>query len=144
MGVLDRLAAQLTDDTRFRLADAASEVQLDRQEARQALITYLRAAASGPTGLVVTGEPDVGKSALSLCAASQLAEAGTPVTILSLRELPATVLELEALLGASLTDVLGATATGAGRLLLVDGAKAALEGRGRFSLRWHPRRCVQA
>jgi Mrp family chromosome partitioning ATPase len=122
-------------------------VQLDRQEARQALITYLRPAASGPTGLVghvVTGEPDVGKSALSLCAASQLAEAGTPVTILSLRELPATVLELEALLGASLTDVLGATATGAGRLLLVDGAEAALEGRGRFSLRWHPRRCVQA
>ena len=51
---------------------------------------------------------------------------------LSLRDLPATVLELEGLLGAPLADVLGATATGDGRLLLIDGAEAALEGRERL------------
>jgi hypothetical protein len=130
-GVLDRLAAQLADDTRTVLADPTTEVRLDRQEAEQALAADMRAAATGPAALVVTGEPDVGKSALSLRAANELAETGTPVTRLSLRDMPATVLELEGLTGAPLADVLAATATGTGdgRLLLIDGAEAALEGR---------------
>ena len=126
---MDRLAAQLADDTRAVLADDSSELRLERHEARQALLTDMRAAATGPAGLVITGEPDVGKSALSLRAASQLSETGTPVITLSLRDLPVTVMELEGLLGAPLADVLGGTATGDGRLLLIDGAEAALEGR---------------
>jgi hypothetical protein len=129
-GVLDRLAAQLADDTRTVLADPTTEVRLDRREAEQALAAEMRTAAAGPAALVVTGEPDVGKSALSLRAANQLAGTGTPVVKLSLRDLPATVPDLEGLLGAPLGDVLAATATGDGRLLLVDGAEAALEGRG--------------
>jgi hypothetical protein len=131
-GVFDRLATQLTDDTSSVLTDHSSEVHLERQEARQGLATDMRAAATGPTALVVTGEPDVGKSALSLSAAAELAETGTPVTRLSLPDLPATVLDLEGLLGAPLADVLAATATGEGRLLLIDGAEAALEGRGQL------------
>ena len=130
--VLDRLAAQLADGTRAVLANGSSELRLERHEARQALLTDMRAAATGPAGLVITGEPDVGKSALSLRAASQLSETGTPVVRLNLRDLPATVLELEGLLGAPLADVLGGTATGDGRLLLIDGAEAALEGRGKL------------
>ncbi len=106
---LDRLAAQLADDTRAVLADDSSELRLERHEARQALLTDMRAAATGPAGLVITGEPDVGKSALSLRAASQLSETGTPVITLSLRDLPVTVMELEGLLGAPLADVLGGT-----------------------------------
>lgn len=130
--VLDRLAAQLADDTRSVLADDASELRLDRHEARQTLLTDMRAAATGPAGLVITGEPDVGKSALSVDAASQLSQTGTPVVRLSLRDLPATVLELEGLLGAPLADVQAGTAVGDGRLLLIDGAEAVLEGRERL------------
>ena len=130
--VLDRLAAQLADGTRAVLADDLSELRLQRHEARQALLTDMRTAATGPAGLVVTGEPDVGKSALSLRAATQLSETGTPVIMLSLRDLPATVLELEDQLGAPLAGVLGGTAVGDGRLLLIDGAEAAMEGRERL------------
>lgn len=130
--VLDRLAAQLADDTRAVLADGASELLLDRHEACRALVTEMQAVATGPAGLVITGEPDVGKSALSLRAAILLSEAGIPVVRLSLRDLPATVLELEGQLGAPLADVLAGTAVGAGRLLLIDGAEAALEGRERL------------
>jgi hypothetical protein len=128
--VLDQLATQLADDTRAILADQSSELRLDRRDARQALIADMRAAVTRPGALVVTGEPDVGKSALSLGAANELAEAGTPVIRLSLPDLLASVVELEGLLGASLGEVLGATAIGEGRLLLIDGAEAALEGRG--------------
>lgn len=78
---------------------------------------------------MVSGEPDVGKSALTVLTARDLEQAGTPVTVLSLRDLPATTLELEALLGAPLTDVLVGTATGEARLLVADGAEAAMEGR---------------
>jgi hypothetical protein len=130
--VLDRLAAQLADGTPGVLADDSAELRLERREAAQALVTGMRAAATGPAGLVVTGEPDVGKSALSLQVAARLPETGTPVITLSLRDLPATVLELEGQLGAPLADVLGGSATGDGRLLLIDGAEAAMEGRDRL------------
>jgi hypothetical protein len=127
--VLDRLAAQLAASNRFMLDDGSSELRLERQEARQAMLLGLRAAAAAPAGLVITGEPDTGKSALALSAADDLAEAGTPVSRLNLRDLPATLVELEGLLDAPLADVLAGTATGDGRLLLIDGAEAALEGR---------------
>lgn len=130
--ILDGLAGRLRDRTHFRLADSSAELSLDREAARQALVTEMTEASTAPAALVVIGEPDVGKSALTLRAADQLAEAGVPVTTLSLRDLPATTVELETLLGGPLTDVLGATATGTGRLLVVDGAEAALEGRGQL------------
>jgi hypothetical protein len=127
--ILDGLAERLGDHTRFRLADASAELALDRQDAQRALVTRMRQAGSAPAALVVLGEPEVGKSALSLRAASQLIEDGAPVTSLSLGDLPATALELEERFGGPLTGVLGATATGTARLLLVDGAETVLEGR---------------
>ncbi len=129
---LDRLAAQLADGTPAVLADDSSELRLERHEAAHELVTAMRAAATGPAGLVVTGEPDVGKSVLALQSAAQLSEMGTPVITLSLRDLPATVLELEGRLGAPLADVLGGSATGDGRMLLIDEAEAAMEGRDRL------------
>jgi KaiC/GvpD/RAD55 family RecA-like ATPase len=59
------------------------------------------------SALVVTGEPDVGKSALTLRAAEQLGSEGMAVTSLSLRDLPALVLEIEQLLGMSVPQLLG-------------------------------------
>jgi hypothetical protein len=130
--VLDGLAQRLRDRTRGRLGDATAQLSLDRGAERKALADRMTQAGSGPAALVVQGEPDVGKSALTLAAAASLADAGSPVTVLSLRDLPRSTLELEAVLGAPLTEVLAATATGQVRLLVIDGAEAALEGRGQL------------
>jgi hypothetical protein len=64
-----------------------------------------------------------------LRAARRLAESGIPVTVLSLRDLPETTIELEAHFGAPLAEIFAATATGEARLLVADGGEVALEGR---------------
>jgi hypothetical protein len=128
--LLDGLAARLHDRTSFRLVDPTGDLEVERAETREALVAEMTTAATGAGGLVVLGEPDVGKSALTIRAAEQMADAGVVVTILSLRDLPSTTVELEILLGGRLTDVLGGAATGSGRLLVIDGAESALEGRG--------------
>jgi hypothetical protein len=128
--VLDRLASRLRDRTRFELTDPTSHLELQRTGARQALATEMTAAASVTTTLLVHGEPDVGKSALTLRAAENMESGGAVVTVLSLRDLPGTTGQLDALLGGDVAAVLAATATGPGRLLVIDGAEAVLEGRG--------------
>ena len=128
--VLDSLAGRLRDRTGDTLAEDSVRVRLDRRAERQSLSASMVEAGRVPAAVVVSGEPDVGKSALALLTAGQLADEGTPVTVLSLRDLPSTMLELEAVLGAPLTDVLAGMATGNARLLVVDGGEAALEGRG--------------
>jgi KaiC/GvpD/RAD55 family RecA-like ATPase len=87
-------------------------------------------AGTGATSLVVTGEPDVGKTSLTLRVAEHLQwEQDAAVTTLSLRDLPARVVDVEQRLGASIPDVLAATAVQHVRLVVVDGAEAVLEGR---------------
>jgi hypothetical protein len=86
-------------------------------------------AVNSAGALVVTGEPGVGKSALTLRAVEQLAADGAVVTALNMRDLPTTPSELEALLGAPLPDVLVGGPTDGIRLLVLDGAEVALEGR---------------
>jgi hypothetical protein len=128
--ILDGLSERLRDRTGFLLTDLQTHLELERADARKALATKMEAAATDPAALVVLGEPDVGKSALTLRAAEQLEAAGAAVTTLSLRDLPGTTLELEVLLGGRLTDVLGSTAVDRVRLLVIDGAESVLEGRG--------------
>lgn len=129
--IFDGLAERLHDRTGYRLADPTASLQLDRGETRGALVAEMRATANHPGALIIVGEPYVGKSALTLRAAEQMASAGVVVTALSLHDLPATSLELENQLGGRLADVLAATATGSsGRLLVIDGAESVLQGRG--------------
>jgi hypothetical protein len=130
--ILDGMAGRLRDRTRFRLADASAQVSLERRAERESLSDQMSKASRDPAALVVHGEPDVGKSVLAMLAASELADSGMLVTMLSLRDLPETTLELEGLLGAPAGDVLAGTATGEARLLVIDGAEAALEGRGQL------------
>ena len=127
--ILQSLAEHLRTRTGFRLIGAAAELELERADARNALQEAMEIAASSGAALLVAGEPDVGKSALTLRAADQMAAEGVAVTSLSLRDLPPRTVELEKLLGAPLGDVLGAAASGVGRLLVIDGAEAVLEGR---------------
>lgn len=126
--LLDRLDQRLREWTRTDLRDADTALELDRAPARTALVTDMATAGSAGA-LVVTGEPDVGKSALTLRAAEQLAAEGARVTAISMRDLPTTPLEFEARLGAPLGDVLAGVATEGNRLLVLDGAEVALEGR---------------
>lgn len=101
---------------------------IDRQAERDNLAARTIDAAKSGRPLVVTGQPDVGKSTLALACADILASKGNEVVVVNLRDLPASVAEAEALLGASLTDVIGSIGVSPVRVLLVDGAEAALEG----------------
>jgi hypothetical protein len=130
--ILDGLAGRLRDRTGDRLVETSVQVRLDRDAESKRLSARMVEACREPASLIVSGEPDVGKSALTLATAAQMAGGGTPVTVLSLRDVPETMLDLEALLGAPLAEILAATATGEARLLVVDGAEAALEGRGQL------------
>lgn len=127
--LLDGLASRLHDRTGFRLSDQRIELEIARATTREALAEDMTAVAEDSGTLVIFGEPDVGKSALSLRAAGQLAEAGVAVTSLNLRDLPPTTFELEQGLGGRLVEILASTAVGSGRLLVVDGAESVLEGR---------------
>lgn len=132
--ILDRLEARLRDHTRSRLYDPDRDVslQLKRANEREALTTAMRTTGASAGALVVEGDPDVGKSVLTLRGADQVREAGGAVTSLSLRDLPEATLELEQYLGGALGDVLAGASTGSPRLLVVDGAETVLQGRGRL------------
>ncbi|WP_181801256.1 hypothetical protein [Streptomyces shenzhenensis] len=126
---LDALSETAENLVGFRLTGADEDLELERTEAGNALAVEMSTAASQTTALVVTGEPDAGKSALALRTARRLRADGVAVMVLNLREIPARLAEFEALLGARITSVLGASAVGTGRLLVVDGAESVLEGR---------------
>ncbi|MET9608380.1 hypothetical protein ABZZ17_25555 [Streptomyces sp. NPDC006512] len=127
---LDGLARRLREGTGADLAAGEVRLELDRAEERARLADVMTNAGRTGAGLVVTGEPDVGKSALTLRAAEQLAHQGAVVASLSLRDVPVSVAEVEHLLGGqSLADVLMAGDIRPTRLLVVDGAEAVLEGR---------------
>ncbi|MFW3470690.1 hypothetical protein ACN24M_04545 [Streptomyces microflavus] len=126
---LDALSETAENLVQFRLTSVGENLELERAEAGDALASEARAVASRATALIVHGEPDAGKSALALRTAGRLRADGVTVTVLNLREIPATLAEFEALLGARLAAVLGASAVGTGRLLVVDGAESVLEGR---------------
>jgi hypothetical protein len=128
--LLERWGQRLRESVRPALETPSQTLELDRAEARMALASTIRSAGETGTAVVVTGDPDVGKSAMSLRVLESLAAEGATVTRLSLRDLPPTVLDLEAVLGSEpLEDVLGAGAAGPTRLLLIDGAEAVLQGR---------------
>ncbi len=131
---LDDLAAQLRERTPSRLTDPSQRLlTLERAAPRAELVDALRAAAStsggAPSTLVISGDPDVGKSALTLRAVADACNAGATVTALSLRQLPMTPAETDVYLGAPLREVLAGTDVRPVRLLVIDGAEAALEGR---------------
>ncbi|MEV3952254.1 hypothetical protein AB0K57_32255 [Streptomyces halstedii] len=128
--VLDGMAGRLREGTRPELRAGEVRLELDRTEERESLADLMNQAGRAISGLVVTGEPDVGKSALTIRTARQLIEHGAAVTCLSLRDLPESAVQVEHLMGGRpLTDVFAAGEIRAVRLLVIDGAEAVLEGR---------------
>lgn len=133
--MLDRLSQRLRDRVGTDLRGRTGErLWINRNDARGALALAIEAAGQVSRGespsLVVTGEPDVGKSSLSLEATSQVEGSDLAVVALSLRDLPSNAAELEHVLGGSIKEILCGVEVRSSRVLLLDGAEAALEGRG--------------
>lgn len=124
--IIDGLADRLRQRINIQLANSEGTLELERLDIRERLLGDLKRAASAPGSLVIRGEPDVGKSALTLRATEQLIAAGGSVIALSLRDLPLTTLELEGRFGGRLVDVLSGSAVAPTRLLVVDGGEAVL------------------
>lgn len=128
--VLDRLGLRLRDAISPSLRSGSQMLELERAVERSRVDAGMNSAGSAVGSLVVTGEPDIGKSALCLRAAEALQSNGASITSLSLRDLPHTASEFEGLLGGfSLDEILATSETGSVRLILVDGAESALEGK---------------
>jgi DNA-binding transcriptional ArsR family regulator len=94
--VIDRLGLRLRDSIRPVLGAGTRTLELERPMERSRLDPAMRTAGIGPGALVVTGDPDLGKSALTLRVAEVLQVEGAAVTSISLRDLPLTSLFHEA------------------------------------------------
>lgn len=128
--VLDRLGLRLRDSISPSLRAGSQMLELERSAERSRVDAGMKLAGGSCGSLVVTGEPDVGKSALCLRATEALQSSGASITRLSLRDLPQSPSEFEGLLGGfSLDEILATSETEAVKLLLVDGAESALEGK---------------
>jgi hypothetical protein len=126
----DRLERQFRDQTRSTITTPTSSVTIDRSEAAGALRDDVERAATTRGALLITGEPDVGKSALTVRVCDELRSSGAVVVSVNLRDLPATVWELEhTLQGPSIDELFAGAATGTRRVLVIDGCEAVLEGR---------------
>jgi hypothetical protein len=129
--LFDRFGALLRNQTGSTITADSTSIRLDRADAANALRNAIEHAGSTGGGLVITGEPDVGKSALTVRVCGELGDAGAVVIAVSLRDLRGSVLDLESALGGvSVDDLFGGAATGTTRLLVVDGCEAVLEGQG--------------
>jgi hypothetical protein len=132
-GFIDRLGTRLREAVSPALKSGQQALELERLDERSQLVEAIRSVGASAGALVVTGDPDVGKSALSLRAVEALEQDGAAIVRLSLRDLPNTVMELEGQLGGhALDDVMAAGAVRPIRVLLVDGAESVLEGRGQM------------
>lgn len=128
--VIDRLGLRLRDSIRPALHSGSETLELERSAERSRVDDAMNLAGGSTGALVITGEPDVGKSALCLRVAEKLRSGGAAVTSLSLRDLPQSSFAFENFLGgSSLEEVLAAGETGRVRLILIDGAESVLEGK---------------
>ncbi|AUG76091.1 hypothetical protein CFP65_1181 [Kitasatospora sp. MMS16-BH015] len=127
-GALGHLHERALASVRDEIAaeDGSRTVRLDRSDTAAQLLQLVTPSAA----VVASGESGVGKSALvvrTLAAAAQDADS-VQVACINLRHLPGTTVELEAVLGTSLTALLGELSAPQ-RLLVIDGADALAEGK---------------
>ena len=120
----DRALESVQDE--ITASDGARRVRLDRSGMAQAL--FEKVSTSG--GVVVAGESGVGKSALAVLSLAARAEADpdtVEVLCVNLRQVPKRTVELDDVLGASLSAVLNDLSEPQ-RILVIDAADAVDEG----------------
>ena len=108
----------------------AGAVEVPREALREQVQAKFADAGVAATAVIITGESGTGKSALTLSAAEQLAAASHEFefVVLNLRRTRDSIGALSAALGMPLAEVLREMSA-TSRILLVDAADAALEGR---------------
>jgi hypothetical protein len=127
--------AQLGEEQKSALVavqhSLAGTLELPRTKLRGEVQAELAAAGVGPGALLITGESGTGKSALTLSAAEGLSAAHDEFEFvaLNLRRTRESVAALSSDLGMPLADVLREMSA-TSRVLVLDAADAALEGRG--------------
>lgn len=126
--VLDSLDTHMRDRVRHSLSANGKKLELEREDALVGLLKRITASSKAAATLV-RGEPDVGKSSLTLRAADRAITEGAVAILMNLRDLPQSIIEFEGLLGVPLGNVFGLSATSSSRLLIVDGSEAVLEGK---------------
>lgn len=127
--VFNRFGDLLKQQTGSTISSGPDSVHLEREDAAVSLRQAMETASSAGRPVIVTGEPDVGKSALVLAVCDSLRNDGAVTVCLSLRDVRGTVFDLEGLLGGTtLTRFFAGAPTGAVRLLVMDGCEAVLEG----------------
>lgn len=130
---IDRLSERLRDSIRPTLRAGAQSLELERSTERDRLHSAMQSVSAAPGALVVTGEPDVGKSAVTLRVAEAMKDDGAFVTSFSLRDIPSSASEFENQLGGyAIDDVLAAGEARPVRVLVIDGAESVLEGKGQM------------
>ena len=133
--VLDRLGELLSQRTRSELTINAPDgaepqhVAVNRNMIRDQIVQRIEQLSAAPSALVLTGEPDVGKSSSALTAAAELRERGAVVLALSLHDVHERPIDFEGALGTTVYRALGASAVAPVRVLIIDGAEAVLSGK---------------
>jgi len=96
---------------------------------RSALLNELATRLREPGLYLIWGEPDVGKSVATITAAQRLQDEGALAVVVSLTDLPESILDFEASLGVSLEELMSGAPVAPSRVLLIDGAEAVLQQR---------------
>lgn len=119
----ERALASVRDEI---AAEDSRTVHLDRSDTASQLLQLVESPAAA---VVAHGDSGVGKSALVVRTLTDAAQDpdSTQVACINLRHLPPTTVELESVLGTSLTALLGELSAPR-RLLVIDGADALAEG----------------
>jgi hypothetical protein len=100
---------------------------LDRSHRQSELVELISTAPPG-SAVLVHGEPDVGKSALTLAAIDAIRASGGVALAISLRDLPSAAVNLKAALGLGPTDLFAAAPSAPVSALVLDGAEVVQEG----------------
>lgn len=120
----ERALASVRDD--ITASDGARRVHVNRTEAAASLLS----AAADASAVVVHGESGVGKSALTLLTLTAAAAAepdNAQALCINLRQIPATTLAFESMLGCPLAALLG-DLSAPQRMLIIDSADAVAGG----------------
>ena len=126
----ERLEERFRARTHLELVSGETRLVLPREDTVAAFVAAIESNIQAGDILVASGEPGTGKSAVAVNGMDRLRTREHHVVSLSLRDLPVDPVQVDALFGGSVRDVLRQLrAKDEGAVLIIDGAEAMLEDR---------------
>ena len=110
----------------LKLPGTGETFTIDRSVVVKELVQLTVNSPAG-AAIIVRGEPDVGKSSVTLRAVDSLRSAGGAALVASLRDLPPAVIDLRAALGMTPEELLSAAPSSPTSALVLDGAEVIQE-----------------